>query len=101
MAKQIKKEPVQDIIEEITEEIDEIIEEPAPKKIAPMVTKRFENKIDLSPVVEGLNKLSDKLDQVLKPKEELKTDPILPIEQPKSEPRKYRLFDEFDPTIGA
>jgi len=92
----VKPAPKEDLIEEIEEIIETVVDEP-PKKPAPMVTKKFENKIDLSPLTEALGSISEKLDQVLKPKEEpKKEEPATPQPPPKKE---YRLFDEFDPSI--
>lgn len=95
--KPTKKEPIQEITEEIEEIIETVIEEP--KKTQPMVTKRFENKIDLSPITDKLELISDKLETVLKPKE-TKVEPILtPDTPPKVETRGYKWFDEFDPSL--
>lgn len=92
-----KPEENQDPIEEIIEEIETVIE--PPKKSTPMVTRKFENKIDLSPITDKLEELSNDLKSVLKPKEE----PIVPPkkdEVPPPPPKKdYRWFDEFDPSV--
>lgn len=99
MAKQIKKDPPQDD-PELIEEIEEIEEPVKPKKSTPMISQN----VDLTPLINKIGEMSDKLEIVLKPKEPIKTEPakipeIIPQDPPKPEPRKYRLFDEFDPSV--